>query len=183
MEDNTFTPNEPANPKTGSVTLTYGVLLAVALIIFSLLMFVLVEDKMSKLNYLSNLILLGGIIWAQINFRDKQMSGFISYGKSFTVGFLTALFAGLILAIYTYIFYKYISPGTIDEIMQVSEQKMMEQGLDDQELDMALSMARKFNNPVVYSIFAILGNAFIGLVISLLSSIFIKRENPEEFTV
>ncbi len=180
MEDNTFTPNEGPKPKTASITLGYGLLLALASIIFSLILFLLVEDKMTKLNYLNYLIVIAGIVLAQLNFRDKHMGGFISYGKSFSVGFLTALFSGIVVAVYTYIFFKYISPGTIDEIMQLTEQKMMDKGLSDQELEMAMSWTRKFQTPLMYLIFTFLGTAFMGVIISLITSIFVKKVNPEE---
>jgi hypothetical protein len=183
MEENITTPQEAPRPKMGSAALGYAVILAIALIIYSLILYLVGESMNKGLGYVNYVILLIGIILAQLNFRDKRLEGFITYGQSFTLGFLTALFAGIIMAVYTYIFFTYISPGALDEALQIAQQRMMDKGMDDQQIEMGMSWARKFTSPIAMSIFAILGNAFIGLILSLIAAIFTKKENPQEFSV
>lgn len=171
--------NLEATPRKGMgvVTLGYGVILAIALVVFSLLIFLTIADKQSVANYFSYLILLAGIIMAQINYRNKYLNGYIEYGKAFTVGMLTALFASILLAVYTYVFFKYIDPGAMEEIMALSEQKMMERGLSDMEIEQGMEMVKSFQTPGMYTFFALAGNFIVGIVISLVTAIFVKKEN------
>lgn len=163
----------------GIVTLGYGLILSVAMIVFILLIFLTVEDKQSPLNYLSYLILLAGILMAQINYRNKYLGGYIEYGKAFVVGMLTALFASIIVGIFTFVFFKYIDPGAMEEIMAMSEQQMMDRGMSDLEIEQGMDMAKRFNTPGMYTTFAVLSNFIIGVVISLITAIFVKRENKD----
>lgn len=163
------------------VTAGYGLMLAIALIIFSLILFVLDLNKNAYLPFLSYAIMLGGIIWAQMNFRDKYAGGFQTYGKSFSVGFLTAVFASVIMAVYTYIYFNYIDPGAIQEGLLEAEERMIEQGIDDMDIEQYMAMAERFQNATMYTIMALLGNTLIGLIISLITAVFTKREgNPEQ---
>jgi hypothetical protein len=72
-------------PSTAIVTLGYGVIIALAIIVFSLILFLLNFAKDSALQYLTYLILFGGLFLAQTNYRNKYQAGYIDYGKAFTV--------------------------------------------------------------------------------------------------
>ncbi|MFO7613371.1 MAG: DUF4199 domain-containing protein [Bacteroidales bacterium] len=164
-------------PSAFVVSLGYGVILALALIVFSLVLFLLELQQKPGLAYLSYVILLIGIILAQINFRNKHMGGYIEYGKVFTIGLLTSLVVAIIMGIYTYVFFKFIDPGAMEEAMALAEEKMMERGLSDMEIEQGMSMVRKFQTPEIYTTFAVLGNFIIGIVFSLITAIFVKKEN------
>jgi Na+/H+ antiporter NhaC len=47
-------------------------------------------------------------------------------------------------------------------------------------MEMAVNMAAKFQTPVMMFVMAIVGGAFIGLIISLISGIFIKKNPSDE---
>jgi hypothetical protein len=166
-------------PSTAIVTLGYGVIIALAIIVFSLILFLLNMARDSALQYLTYLILLGGLFLAQTNFRNKYMGGFIEYGKAFTVGLLTSIFLSIIMGIYTFIFFKYIDPGAMEEAMTLAEQKMMDRGMSDMEVEQGMAIARKFQGVGFYTFFAIAGNIFIGSILSLITSIFVKKENTD----
>lgn len=166
-------------PSTAIVSLGYGVIIALAIIVFSLILFLLNLAKGSGLEYLSYLILLAGLFLAQINFRNKYQGGFITYGKAFTLGMLTSLFLSVIMGIYTYIFFQYIDPGAMEEAMTIAEQKMMDQGLSDMQIEQGMAIARKFQSVGMYTVFAIVGNFLIGMIFSLITAIFVKKEDTE----
>lgn len=166
-------------PSTAIVSLGYGVIIALAIIVFSLILFLLNLAKGSGLEYLSYLILLAGLFLAQINFRNKYQGGFITYGKAFTLGMLTSIFLSVIMGIYTYIFFQYIDPGAMEEAMTIAEQKMMDQGLSDMQIEQGMAIARKFQSVGMYTVFAIVGNFLIGMILSLITAIFVKKEDTE----
>jgi len=164
-------------PSLFMVCLGYGVIIALAIIVLSLILFLIDLDQNKPLQFLSYAILLAGIILAQLNYRNKYQLGYIEYGKAFMVGMLTSLFLALIMGIYTYIFFKYINPGAMEEIMVLQEQKMMDMGMSDMEIEQGLAVAEKFQSVGMYTFFAVLGNFLIGTVISLITAIFIKKED------
>jgi hypothetical protein len=166
-------------PSTAIVSLGYGVIIALAIIVFSLILFLLNLTKGSGLEYLQYLILLAGLFLAQINFRNKYQGGFITYGKAFTVGMLTSLFLSVIMGIYTYIFFQYIDPGAMEEAMTIAEQKMMDQGLSDMQIEQGMAIARKFQSVWMYTFFAIILNFIIGMIFSLITANFVKKEDTE----
>ena len=164
-------------PSTLMITLGYGVIIALALIVFSLVLYLLGLDKTPGLMYLSYVLLLAGIILVQINFRNKYQGGFIEYGKVFTIGMLTSLFLSIIVAIYTFVFFKYIDPGAMEESMALAEQKMIDRGMSDMEVEQGMAMAEKFQSIGFYTAMALIGNFIIGIIFSLITSIFIKKES------
>ena len=164
-------------PSTLVVSLGYGVIIALAIIVFSLILFLMNLSQGSGLEYLSYLILLAGIFLAQLNYRNKYLGGYIEYGKAFTLGLLTSLFIAIIMGIYTYIFFQYIDPGAMEEGMALAEQKMMDRGMSDMEVEQGMAMARKFQSVGMFTFFAVLGNLLIGMVFSLITAIFVKKED------
>jgi hypothetical protein len=168
---------EEKSHSMGMVTLGYAVILGIVVIMFSLLLFVLDVDRQSALNYFSYVFVIAGLIFFQINYRNKYMGGFISYGKAFTVGLLIIVWYSIIMAIFTYIFFIYIDPGAVEEIRQVSEQQMMERGMSDQEIDQAMKFAGKFQTPFAMTLWALIGGIVVGIIISLITSIFVKKED------
>jgi hypothetical protein len=166
-------------PSIAIVSLGYGVIIALAIIVFSLILFLLNVAQGSGLEYLTYLILLGGLFLAQTNFRNKYLGGYIEYGKAFTLGLLTCVFLSIIMGIYTFVFFKYIDPGAMEEIMNKAEQSMMDRGMSDMEIEQGMAIASKFQGVGFYTFFAIVGNIFIGTIFSLITSIFVKRENTD----
>ena len=164
-------------PSLFTVCIGYGALIALAVIVLSLVLFLLDLDQNRSLQYLSYLILIAGIILVQINYRNKYSNGFIEYGKAFTVGMLSSLVLAVIVGIYTFVFFKYINPGAMEEIMVQAEQRMMDRGMTDMEIEQGMAMAEKMQTPGWYTTFAVLGNFIIGIVISLITAIFVKRED------
>jgi len=164
-------------PSLFMVCLGYGVIIALAIIVLSLILFLLNLDQNKPLQFLSYLLLLAGIVFSQINYRNKYQLGYIEYGKAFTVGMLTSLVLAVIMGIYTYIFFKYINPGAMEEIMVMQEQNMMDMGMTDMEIEQGMAVAQRFQSVGMYTFFAILGNFIIGSVLSLITAIFIKKED------
>lgn len=166
--------NRPSNLM---VSLGYGVIIALAVIVFSLILFLLNMNQGSGLEYFSYLIVLAGIFLAQFNFRNKYLGGFITYGEAFKIGMLSSLFLGIIMGVYTYIFFKYIDPGALEAGMALAEQKMMDQGRSDQEIEQGLKFMEMVNNVGWYTFFAVVGNFFIGSIFGLITAIFVKKED------
>jgi hypothetical protein len=166
-------------PSTLVVSLGYGVIIALAIIVFSLILFLLNVVQGSALEYLTYLILLGGLFLAQTNFRNKYLGGYIEYGKAFVIGMLISLFVAIIFGIYTFVFLKYIDPGAMEEAMSVAEQKLMDRGMSDMEIEQGMAIARKFQSVGLSSFGSFLVTFIFGIILSLITAIFVKKENTD----
>jgi len=159
------------------VALNYALITAALLIVLDLIFYVMDLAYDSKIKYISYLIFIGGIIWGQKVYRDAHSDGLISYGKSFSVGFTVGFFAALITAIYAFVFMKFFDPAIITKVLEGQEQALLNKGdLTNEQIEQALSMSAKFTTPLMVSIMALIFNTIAVTIISLVTSIFIKKE-------
>lgn len=162
-------------------SLIRGVYLGIALILFSLIIYLLGVDRTSPIVYLSYLVLAIGLFWSVVSFRDKDLGGYCSYGKAFSAGFYTGLIASLLAGIYTFVYAQVIDPGLAGEILLEAEEKMLMQNPDmpDEQIEMALSMTEMMTTPIMMAVWGFVGNLVVSTVFSLIISIFAKRENNQ----
>ena len=170
---------EENNKSVLQPSLMYGIYLGFALIVYSLLLFLLDVDQESWLKWISYVIMAGGLFWAMVSIRDKELGGYATYGKAFGIGFWTALFAAIISGFFTYIYVIYIDPGLIDEILLKAEESMLEgnPNISDDQLETALMWTERMTSPVMITVWAFVANVIFGTILSLIIAIFAKREN------
>jgi hypothetical protein len=158
-------------------SLKIGLMTGVAYILVSLLFYVLDIPRDSWIQYLSFLILIGGIIIGTTQFRDKHSGGFLSYGRCLGSGVLISLTVGLVMAVYVYLFFKFFDPGEIAKMVEMAEQGMAEKGLNEQQIDQAMAMSKKMMTPGIMAILNIFSMVFWGTIFSLIISIFLKKDD------
>ncbi len=156
-----------------------GIYLGFALIMYTLVLFILDVDMESPLKYGSYAIMAIGLYMSIIAFRDKQLDGFISYGKAFSAGFYTGLFASVIASIFTVIYVQYIDTELIANILLIAEESMLEGNPDmtNEQIDQALSMTEMFTSPIMMGVMGFIANLILSAILSLIIAIFAKREN------
>lgn len=167
---------EEKKPSAGKSALYYGLLLAVALIIVHLVLYIADFHKSTGGFVISMLVLAAGIVVASLDYRNKKLGGFISYGQAVKIGFLTVLFASFIVAIYTFVYHSNINPGDIQQAKIEAAEWIYEMDYDSEQEEQSLKWADKMNTPVTYAVVAIFMYALIGIVMALIISIFIKKE-------
>lgn len=154
----------------------YGALLGGLLVLFSLLMYILNTSFDSPLLMLEYLFYIGILIWGIKSFRE-QSGGYIRYGRALGTGVLISLFASVVLAFYTYIYTKYIDPGYLDKMFMFMQEKYAQKGVPDDRAEEMIDMMGKFMGPGFMAFSAILNAVFRGTIISLIVSIFLKKED------
>jgi hypothetical protein len=167
---------ENKQPSLIKSTISYGTMLGLVLVMYSLLLWMFDAIMNQYLGYVSFIFTIAGITLATMAFRDQEQGGFITYGRALAVGTLTAVFAGIITSVFTYLLYTVIDPGLIDKTFMMMEEKYYDAGMNDAQIEIALTMAKRFTNPVMMMVFGFFGSAFFGFIISLITSIFIKKE-------
>ena len=161
-------------------TMFSGIYLAVALILLSVIFYVTGNMFSKVAQYSSYPIIIAGIIWGQLSYK-KELGGISTYGQALTAGLLTMVFASIITSIYTYLLYAIIDPSLQEQMRIFTEEQMVAQGkVPEEQMEMALNMAAKFQTPAMMAAIGIFGGAFMGLIISLITAIFIKKNPSDE---
>jgi prepilin signal peptidase PulO-like enzyme (type II secretory pathway) len=160
-------------------SLYWGVILGVVLIIYSLLLYFVDLSYEKWVSWISYVIFIGGIIISTISYRNNELGGTITYGQALGFGTMVILFAAVISAIYSFIFMQFIDPGSIDKILQMAEEQMIERGIPEDQIEMGLEMQRKFMKPWLISLISVPGSVLFGFIFTLITSIFIQKKKAE----
>lgn len=172
---------EGRKPSNVNFAMINGMYMGVALIIFSLILYVLDVPHDNFVQYFSYVIMIAFTFVFVKQWRDKHNGGFLSYGGAFSNGFLTILFATILSAIYTYIFFQLIAPGEIQVLIAEAEEKMYENpNMTEEQVELAMKYTAMMMTPIMMSVWVTVGGAIGGAVISALLAIFLKKE-PKEF--
>ncbi len=157
-------------------SITNGVILAIVLIIYSVLLYILDLSTNKSLGYITYLFLIVGLWWFTKSYRDNNLGGNISYGQALGYATIIIVVAALISSIYSYVFLKYIDPSLIDKMAALGEEEMLKQGMSDEQIEMTQSMSKKFMKPGLMNIMGFLGTVLIGFIIALITSAIVKKE-------
>lgn len=162
-------------------SLIFGVYISIVLIVLTLFFYVMNLHTESWPGYVSYVFLLGGIIYASVQYRDKRLGGFATYGQSFSSGFMAGLYAAIIMAIFTFIYINLLGESFVADIVQQAEDKILESNpeISDADLDMAMGFTRNMMKPWWMAVISLISYIFFSLIFALISSIFIKKEKPE----
>jgi len=173
-----ITAMEEKKPSPSGNALNYGLITGAVLIVYSLLLYIANLYLNKSLGYVGYVFLLGGMVWGTLEYRKKVTNGFLTYGQAFSSCFLIGLFAGILGAIYMFIFAQFINPGFVNEIIEQARIQMQAKNLTDDQIETALSYTRKFTSPVMMMIWGLVGYALVSVVLGLLAAIFLKKEDP-----
>ncbi len=165
--------------------INHALIISAALIILTLVMY-LTDNMQSRTgSWVSYAILIGGIVYALINYRNETLGGYISYGRVVGYSVVLGLFIGIVTGAFTFILYGIISPELVEEARLEAERRLYRSN-PDIDYDMAqgiLKMQYWMVKPYVLFMVSILGGAFQGLIIGLISGIFVKKKDPNAFDV
>jgi hypothetical protein len=159
-------------------SLTNGIYLGIVLILVSVVLYVTGLMFATWAQYVSYPILIAGAIWTQVAYK-KALGGEMTYGQALGVGLLTIVFASVLSGIYSYVLFAVIDPGLQEQALMVAEQRLVERGMAQEQIDAALNIQAKFMKPPIMAVMSLVGGAFIGLIISLITAIFTKK-NPSD---
>jgi hypothetical protein len=159
--------------------LTNGLILGLAGIVYSLVMYFLDLSLNKTQGYIFILVEIALLFFLLKSYRDNFKHGFITYGESVGAGVVISLYYAILMAIFIYVLYSVIDPGLIKKQLAMAEEIMQKKGIPEAAMEQGMKFQEKIMTPVVMSLISILGNMVWGVVLSLIVSIFIKKEgNP-----
>ncbi len=164
---------------TKNLIVKYGLLLGISKVIVELLNYAFGDLYVRPwwVGLLGFALFVGFIVWA-INDYKALNDGYLRVNEAIKTGLGISLIAAVIGAIFLYVLIYYIEPGFIEKSLEVQEQLMLEKNpdMDEQTLEMALDMARKFMNPFFLFAATIAGTLIFGLIISLIAGLVMQKK-------
>jgi hypothetical protein len=171
---------EQQNVSPWKANLNWGLILGFVSIIYTAILYFADQIFNQTLGFLSILFTVILLFFGIKAYRDQYKGGFIKYGQAVGAGVIISLYASIISAIFTIILYKLIDPDLVNKLYAFSEQRMLDQGRPENQVEMAMEFTKIFLNPFVMAGMAIVNGVFFGLIISLIEAIFLKREGAPE---
>ncbi|MBN2264070.1 MAG: DUF4199 domain-containing protein [Prolixibacteraceae bacterium] len=160
----------------------WGFIIAVATIVSSAIFYATDNFLTSSKAWVETAIYVVGIVMCTLAFKQKlSANDEFPYSKALGLGVATAFFASIVLALFTFVLYKYIDTTLVDQqILQIEEQ-LLNMGLDDSMIEMQMEVQRKLMTPTILSLRTILGSTFSGFIVALITSIFLKKKKSNSF--
>ena len=183
-------PNDYIDPSKVSPWPTgsrYGLLAGLVLVVFALVVdlagLVDYTAQGGGSNWIVNIINWGitvaAIVLAVRQHRDEELGGFISFGRSFNVGFIVSLIIAVITLVWAYVFFSFIEPGLIEEIVAASREQMIEQqGMSEEQAEQGLNMMSWMFTPVMMSVMGGIFSLIAGILFSLVVGAIMKKVHP-----
>jgi len=173
------------------IPLLYGFLIALANAIVTLVMYFAgfhdSPEKMMSARWLGFVIVLaiGGVgLWFAM--RDKRAQAPATaewgYGSALGVGTLTALFAAVFGAVFTYIYFAIINPNMSEILVQTQLTAMQAKNVPQARIDAAEPVMRKMMSPVGVTCIGLLQAFIIGFIEALLVAIAFRKRPVVEGT-
>ncbi len=171
---------EKKNPSILVNALTWGVIIGLITIVYSVILYMLNQTFNRALGYAGIIILIGGLALAMKSYRDNVLDGILPFGKAFGFGVLVVLFSAVLGSIYTYLLYTVIDPGLQEKLLEFSADKMLESGrVPEAQIDQAMEFSKKFMSPVFLTISGLVSSLLIGTILSLIMAAIFKKEEAE----
>jgi len=176
---------ETKNVNFLSIALRNGILLGLASVAFTVLLYVtdfLYTDNtlLAIITWLINIAISVVFIVIAVEQYKKANEGFLSIGEAIKVGVLVAVIAGVIGAIYQVIYATIIDPDYYDKVVEVAMKKMSAMANFNEEQLEEFQDKMYANKPSIASSFSlsIVFSAIGGLIISAIVGAIKKKERP-----
>lgn len=134
------------------------------------------------INLLNYLILPCLFIFLGCTNYKKMNGGFVSFSECLKIGVSITVVAALIYAIFN-LFFNLIFPEFASQILAVTKSEILKKNpnMTAEQIDMAISMTKKFMSQYIVFPVTIAMYAFFGLLYSLLVGAIVKKDSNQSF--
>lgn len=167
---------EEKSTSTFKSGLINGIILGIALIAFELILHFTGLKFTKYVSLISYVILIAVIVYATNKYKKTISPESFSYGKALGLATLIVVFGAILLNIYTYFYVTSIDPEFITKSLAEVETELLNKGMPDEQIEMMVSVQRKMLKPGIIAISGLFGTVLIGFIISLITSIFLKKD-------
>ena len=142
-----------------------GLLIALIVIILGIAGYFTGLGFSTWFNWVVNAIMFAAIIIACVHFAN-QKQGYVTFGNVFLHGFKITAVVAIIVLVYSLLAFTVLFPDMKEKIFEMQQAQMEKQGLDDDKLEQATTMMKKY-----FMIFLVLGVIFGTLIWGSIASL------------
>lgn len=167
------------------IAIKYALIYSGINIVWGLLMYVTDltrSDMSSLLNILSMIIPIVCIVLATKEFKATIGNGWMKFSDVFKHSLMIFVIGGIITAAYTVLYVTVIDPEFMTYIQEKQMNSMLEMGMPEEQIEVALNQSAKFQTPFWMFTWTLLGTMLMGTIISLIMAAILKKPNPEEIS-
>ena len=169
--------NQQVSPWKGN--LNWGLILGFILIIYAAILYFMDQIGNQKLGWISFAIMIVVTFFGIKAYRDTFLGGFMSYGQALGSGVLINFYASIVGGLFTILLYGVIDPDLIQKLLVDTQDKFIEQGRSEAQIEQAMSFTKIIMKPVPMAVMGVFVSTFFGFLVSLILGIFLKKEgNP-----
>lgn len=135
-------------------------------------------DTMTKpwAKNVNSILMIGILAYAIYEFKHKLNRGQLTIKEGLSVSMFASLIWAVLGAIFSLIFFTYISPETLDAFIQQARIDMMNKGMDDEQIENGINIAKPFFSAGAISIMAFIFTLIFGFIIGLISSAIMRKQ-------
>jgi hypothetical protein len=138
-------------------------------------------DNGMYVGYGTMVVSLSLVFFGVKSYRDNQQKGVITFGRAFKVGILIMLVASVLYAISWEVAYHTVSKGFTEKMSESYENEIRKEAKDDVKMEEDLAYSRKmmdmYKNPIFRFAITVMEVLPVGLIITLLSAVLLKRKD------
>ncbi|WP_298393914.1 DUF4199 domain-containing protein [Flavobacterium sp.] len=177
------------NKSAAKSGLNYGLLFGAIMILEFVIGYVMNIDPQTNPTYgtiinVSNFLILPFVFiyLGCNNYKTNINGGFVSFGECLKIGVTICVIAGLLSGIFMVVF-NLILPEYMTEMYDKVGKMMVEKNpeLTSEQIEMSISMIKKFSHPAILLPVTVLMYAFIGLIHSLIVGAIVKKDRNQGF--
>ena len=159
--------------------LTNGLILGLISIVYTLVLYFFDLTFNKSLGYVFMIVQLFILYYMLKSYRDTHLHGYMTYGQSLGAGIVIILYSTILTTIFSYILYKFIDTGLSAKLLTFTEEGMVKKGMTQTQIDAGMAFSKKLLTPEFMMISGFFGSMIFGTIMSLLVSIFTRKEgNP-----
>lgn len=158
-------------------SLNTGLMLGLAFIALSIIINMTGMVTNKYLSWVNYIILVLFIVIGQNNFK-RNGNGFMSFGQGLGIGMFVTAIGTVISTAFGYIYVSFIDSSVMETLREAQVIELEKQGLSPEQFDAALEISEKFLQPAIMYPMALFFMLFFGFLLSLIITIFTKKNDP-----
>ena len=160
--------------------LIWGLIIGVAGIIYSVILYMIDQNLNQALGMAGMIITIGLLVLGVRSFRDTINDGVLSFDSAIGFCMVAIVISSVIGIIYAYLLWSVIDPDIIGKMMDLQMEKMLDKGIPEEALEQAMNITSKFMKPGVMLAMGLIGSLGSGTIIALIIAAIFKRDESTE---
>lgn len=169
-------------PNSKSIILNNGLYLGIIGVFVSLILWATGNGhELQWVNSVVGFVAMITLIILGIKKFKQANGGYISWGQGVKIGLGIAMISAVITVVYTLLFMNVIDPSFQEQAMEIQQQKWLDGGMTEEQIETFTESAKNFQGPGVISAMILAFSAFVGFIISAVIAAIMKKSEEENY--